>query len=185
MNLHLGCGDRIIEYPEWENVDLYAHLDGVVGIDVRELSAVYGADAADLIYASHLLQYFDEREAVDVLRDWRYVLKPGGTLRLAVPDFEALLHVYAETGGSLASIIGPLFGRWETCSKVEPVIYHKTVYDFPTLAYVLRVAGYRAVRKWNWRNTRHNQIDDGSQAYFPHMDKQNGLLLSLNVEATK
>jgi len=28
-------------------------------------------------------------------------------------------------------------------------------------------------------------IDDHSKAYFPHMDKENGKLLSLNIEAIK
>jgi len=28
-------------------------------------------------------------------------------------------------------------------------------------------------------------MDDHSQAYLPHMDKENGILISLNIEATK
>ena len=32
---------------------------------------------------------------------------------------------------------------------------------------------------------KHSDIDDYSQAYIPHMDKDNGTLMSLNVEAIK
>ena len=31
----------------------------------------------------------------------------------------------------------------------------------------------------------HIDYDDYSQAYYPHMDKDNGILISLNVEAIK
>ena len=41
------------------------------------------------------------------------------------------------------------------------------------------------VRRYDWRQTIHKDYDDHSQAYYPHMDKENGLLMSLNVEADK
>lgn len=37
----------------------------------------------------------------------------------------------------------------------------------------------------NWRETEHSDVDDFSQAYLPHMDKENGILMSLNIEAIK
>ncbi|GAG94071.1 unnamed protein product, partial [marine sediment metagenome] len=33
--------------------------------------------------------------------------------------------------------------------------------------------------------TIHKGYDDCSQSYIPHMDKEHGLLISLNVEAEK
>jgi len=41
------------------------------------------------------------------------------------------------------------------------------------------------VRRYDWRQTLHKDHDDHSQAYIPHMDKENGRLISLNVEAEK
>ena len=49
----------------------------------------------------------------------------------------------------------------------------------------LIAAGFKDVRRYDWRQTEHKDYDDFSQAYIPHMDKENGLLISLNVEATK
>ena len=40
----------------------------------------------------------------------------------------------------------------------------------------------RKVKKYNWKNTEHAQFDDHSQAYLPDMDKENGTLISLNIE---
>jgi len=174
MNLHLGCDKRFI--PGFVHIDLadYPHIDH--RHDIRSLPMI--ADGAvDLIYACHALEYFDRVEVIEILKEWRRTLKVGGILRLAVPDFEALVQVYARTG-DLMRIIGPLFGRW-------PVPYHRTAYDFASLSRVLEAVGMSEIRRYDWRATIHKDFDDYSQAYFPHMDKNAGLLISLNVEAVK
>ena len=45
--------------------------------------------------------------------------------------------------------------------------------------------GFERVARYDWRDTEHAEIDDYSQAYVPHMDKENGTLVSLNVQAYK
>jgi len=45
--------------------------------------------------------------------------------------------------------------------------------------------GFKEVVRYDWRKTEHFYVDDYSQAYLPHMDKTNGKLMSLNVEAIK
>ena len=44
---------------------------------------------------------------------------------------------------------------------------------------------FKDVKLYDWKKTEHSNYDDHSQAYFPHMDKDNGLLVSLNVESQK
>ena len=58
-------------------------------------------------------------------------------------------------------------------------------WDFDKLKKDLEKAGFTNVKRYDWRKTEHHYIDDYSQAYCPHMDKENGKLMSLNVEATK
>lgn len=65
------------------------------------------------------------------------------------------------------------------------MIYHKTVWNFTLLSEFLESNGFSDVRRYDWRQTIHKDYDDHSQAYYPHMDKENGILISLNVEATK
>jgi hypothetical protein len=59
------------------------------------------------------------------------------------------------------------------------------VFDEPFLKQALEEVGFQQVRRWDWRNTDHSQVDDYSQAYLPHLEKQNGQLMSLNLEAIK
>ena len=182
MKLHLGCWHRYI--PGWVHVDLcdMPHIDYKTSVD--DLS-MFADGVAELIYASHVLEYFDRIEAARVLAEWRRVLRPGGTLRLAVPDFDALIEVYRRSG-RLGTILGPLYGRMEIeTPEGKRTLYHKTVYNFADLAALLEENGFRDVRRYDWRQTVHKDYDDHSQAYYPHMDKENGLLVSLNVEATR
>ena len=182
MKLHLGCGKRFL--AGFVHVDLadFPHIDH--RHDVRRLPMVKDG-AAEPIYACHVLEYFDRVEVKPVLREWHRVLKPGGVLRVAVPDFSALIEVYRECL-DLSLIHGPLYGRNVIFSEEgERTIHHRTAYDFQALEAVLVSAGFRDPRRYDWRTTPHGDIDDFSQAYIPHLDKEHGRLISLNVEATK
>lgn len=179
MRIHLGCGRRHI--PGFVHVDhvAYPHVDHV--LDLRDLN-VFDDGCADLVYACQVLEYFDQFEVMQVLAEWRRVLAPGGTLRLSVPNFEVIVRLYA-AGIPLDWFIGTLFGRIDDGS--EGCIYHRTTYDAESLRATLERAGFVDARLWDWRGTDHAEVDDFSQAYFPHMEKERGILFNLNMEATR
>ena len=182
LRLHLGCGKRHI--PGFVHVDLndFHHVDYRNGIDRLPM---FANEAAELIYCSHAFAYFDRIQAPEVLAEWHRVLMPGGVLRLAVPDFEALTSVFRKSG-ELDRILGPLYGRMEIqAPDGSRILYHRTVYDFASLEKLCLAAGFRSIRRYDWRQTLHREYDDHSQAYFPHMDKERGEPISLNVEAMK
>jgi SAM-dependent methyltransferase len=177
IKLHLGCGWRNFG-NEWIHIDGgdYEHLDYK---DITKLE--FENNSVDLIYASHVIEYFDREEVKTLLNEWKRVLKPKGILRIAVPDFIKLMWVYQDTK-DLNKILGPLFGKME---MGDNIIYHKTVYDFKSLKNLLEELGFSNIISYNWKEKDHSKFDDHSQAYYPHMDKENGLLISLNVEAIK
>jgi len=107
-------------------------------------------------------------------------------LRLAVPNFSALVDVYVKTG-KIQAILGPLYGRWvlDTKQGNSGKIYHKTVYDKQSLCELLMQNGFESPREWDWRETDHALIDDHSQAYYPHMEKNLGIHVSLNISVNK
>lgn len=180
MKLNLGCGNRE-RIPGFTNVDLVHEKNVDIVSNVGKLPMI-ASESVELIYASHVLEYFDRDEARDVLTEWKRLLMPKGVLRLAVPDFEALVVVY-ERGYELSDIIGPLYGKMSIGHGKN--IYHKTVYDYKSLRRVLQAAGFINVHMYKWQNTVHKDYDDWSQSYLPHMNKENGILISLNVESVK
>jgi hypothetical protein len=82
--------------------------------------------------------------------------------------------------------LGALFGQMDINNdKENQTLYHRTSYNFKSLKKLLDDNCYMNVQKYEWQYTIHKDYHDHSQAYFPHMDKENGILVSLNFEATK
>lgn len=185
MKINLGCGENYI--PGFVHIDKssYPHVD--YQSDVKDLSFI-PTNSVELIYASHLLEYFDRHEVINVLEEWYRVLKPGGILRLAVPDFESIVKVYLKYKDlDHRGILGPLYGKWHIndSSHSKNIVYHKTTYDFFSIKKLLDYIGFKNIRKYRWEDTIHADYDDYSQAYIPHLDKKHGILISLNIEAQK
>lgn len=178
IKLHLGCGHRNFG-KDWVHIDggNYPHLDSH---DI--ICLPYENKTVNLIYASHVLEYFDREQAFALLGIWKDKLVDGGILRLAVPDFRMIARLYMENIYDLEDFLGPLYGKMEMGNNF---IYHKTAYDFLSLTELLFDVGFKEADKYDWRTTEHCHLDDHSQAYLPHMDKVNGTLISLNVEAIK
>tara|TARA_B100000287_G_scaffold132704_1_gene124771 strand:- start:2044 stop:2637 length:594 start_codon:yes stop_codon:yes gene_type:complete len=178
VRFNIGCGWRDFG-KDWIHIDGgdYDHLDSD-DIFIKE----YESNSADLIYSSHFIEYLDREEVIPLLKRWKEVLKPNGVMRLAVPNFEVYSNLYSSGEYPLDNFLGVLYGKMP---MGDETIYHKTVYDFDSLKTLLESIGMREVKKYNWEDTEHSEFDDHSQAYLPHMDKENGTSMSLNVECVK
>jgi ubiquinone/menaquinone biosynthesis C-methylase UbiE len=178
MKLHLGCGSRHI--PGFVHVDARPapHVDIVGPVERLPMPDA----SVSLIYASHILEHFGRYEYKAVLREWFRVLEPGGVLRLSVPDFAACAAIYYENG--LADVLSGLVGLIIGGPRSEQD-FHKMIFDEDFLRRDLLDIGFREVRRWDWRATEHAGIDDYSQAYIPHMHKEDGRHMSLNLEAVR
>lgn len=170
MKLHLGCGHR--------RLDGFVHVDGLVEmdpdlvVDVRNLTEM--ADhSASLIYACHVLEHIPRPEVIWTLQEWRRVLRPGGVLRVSVPDFETLAELYLNEGVSMWRIIGALMGR-----QNYPGNTHFLAMDYEYLAWLLGEAGFYDIRPWIPAEVLPAEYDDYSLARIE------GRMISLNVEAT-
>ena len=176
MKLHLGCGERFIE--GYKHIDIIErdHIDHVAYVD--HLPFIED-NCVEVIYACHLLEHFKRKDFMRVLAEWYRVLRPGGVLRISVPDFEQAIKIYQETG-DLEFIMGMLYGGQNYLYNM-----HYNTFDFKKLSTALKEIGFTAVARYDWRETEHAHVDDFSQAYYPHMDKDNGIQHSLNLEAIK
>ena len=128
MKIHLGCGKRFI--PGFVHVDSvsFPHVDHVA--DIRRLHMLSDA-SADLLYACQVIEYFDREEVGTVLKEWKRVLRPGGTLRVSVPNFAVIVKLY-KTGLPLEWFLGTLYGKIP--DERGGFQYHRTIYDFGVAA---------------------------------------------------
>ncbi len=134
------CGP--INFLGYANVDvkLSSHIHYVH--DAYPLE-IFESEALELVYVSHVLEHFPIPEVPNVLTEWHRILKPGGLLRLGVPDFPTLLRIYSDTG-DIKDILGPLM-RGQT----DLHNFHKSVYDEQYLSEILHAAGFSEVRPWD------------------------------------
>jgi len=168
--LHLGCGGNILPEP-FENLDI-RDLPGVDHLStVHPLS--FESDVFDLVYCSHVLEHFSRNETQDIVNEWVRVVKPGGTLRLAVPSLENLISIY-DSSGDLDSVLGPFIG-----GQTYKENFHYMLFDSGNLTKIMSNAGLIAIHPWDYRRTEHSEFWDFSQAVT------NGISISLNLEGRK
>jgi predicted SAM-dependent methyltransferase len=174
--LHIGCGDRYI--PGFIHIDVrkLPHVNYVASADKLDM---FENDSVDLVYSCHVLEHFRRDQIEDVLKEWYRVLKAGGTLRIAVPDFESVVKVYKKYK-DMELTMGLLYGGQD-----YPENTHFVAFDFSYLKKRLTEVGFKNIHRYDWRKTIHKDYDDYSQAYIPDMDKEHGLLMSLNLECEK
>ena len=176
LKLNLGCYNKKI--GNFVNIDVRPEVNPDLVDDVSKLEKIENG-SVDYIYISHCLEHFTHWQALQALNRYKEVLKPGGLLRIAVPDIQAAMIYYQETG-NLQDIKTMMIG-----SQLHEFDHHYNVWDFASLKKDLNMVGFIGVKRYDWRDTEHWYIDDYSQSYLPHMDKVNGRLMSLNVEARK
>lgn len=172
--LHLGCGP--IDARGFVNVDLqpFPHVHHVSGAFPLDM---FPSECADLVYASHILEHFSWTMTLDILKEWQRVLKPGGVLRLGVPDFPTIISIYLDTG-DIGQIHGPLMG-----GQSYPHNFHYAVFDEERLRTMLIAAGFRHVRCWDPAAAPHHSFRDTTSNVWKIRGKD--YAISLNLEAVK
>ncbi len=91
--LNWGCG-HITPFG-WINSDIEAGPGIDVVADIRR-GLPLAADSFDYIVSIHALPELSYRELDPALRELRRVLKPGGVLRLGLPDFDRAIQAYRQ-----------------------------------------------------------------------------------------
>ena len=126
------------------------------------------------IYASHVLEHLGYNgELQQTLSEFHRVLKPGGRLRVAVPDLELLCKLFVHPNLDFPGrfyIMRAMFG-----GRLDEYDVHHTGFSFEILGNFLNDAGFRNIR----RVQEFGLFDDTSKQRF------SGVLISLNVEAFK
>jgi predicted SAM-dependent methyltransferase len=94
MRANLGCGNQIC--PGWINIDIVRTGPSVVAHDLSTGIPLPNA-SCEVVYHSHVLEHLKRPDAQFFMRECFRVLKPGGILRVAVPDLEQVCRQYLLT----------------------------------------------------------------------------------------
>ncbi len=147
IRLNYGCGD--------------GRLDGHVGIDVRPCrgadhvlpawdTSPFEPDSVDQIYSRHMLEHLIPQDARRALGAWLNILKPGGVLRVVLPDLD--FHARQLLGEqnswtpdppeNLAHALAGFYGWHDPARGGTVEDAHRWGYTWQTLARLLGEIGY-------------------------------------------
>lgn len=171
--LHLGCGP--IRLPGFCNVDIVATKATDIVENVAHLKC-FPDNYAEEIYACHVLEHFAHVDIPVILKRWHAALRPGGRLRLSVPDIDRIVKIYIDnwehfqTAGN-APWIGLLYG-----GQGSRYDFHKTGFNFCWLKFLMENAGFHSISEYPHEPHFAGDVHDGSLAREPFKD-----YLSLNI----
>ncbi|HLG02843.1 MAG TPA: hypothetical protein VI731_04570 [Bacteroidia bacterium] len=160
MKLHLGCGQRYfegyvnIDYPATE----HTVMDKVVAdVQTDLLTLRYAAASINEVRLHHVFEHFSRPVACALLTNWHSWLKPGGILRIEVPDFNrTALRVLFSPGNKKKHVgLRHIFGSQEAHWAV-----HFEGYSKPLLNKMLTRFGYniQEFKRNSWRGTYNIEV---------------------------
>lgn len=139
LRLHLGSGNERKE--DWVNVDLAGYPVDVAWNLAQPLPLPDGS--ADGVFHEHLLEHLTLSEGLALAEESYRLLRPGGVLRIGVPDAGEGIRSYSEEPSGFLERVRP--GCPTPLLALEAIFYypgHKTMYDFETLELLLSAAGF-------------------------------------------
>ncbi len=89
--LNLGCGSKF--HNDWINIDMVSHHPSVISYNLVK-GIPYPDNQMDVIYHSQVLEHIPKGDAPGFIKECLRVLKPGGIMRIVVPDLENIATEY-------------------------------------------------------------------------------------------
>ena len=150
--LNLGCGASLFE--GWVNADFFRLRFWEAPRDLWrvDLRHPLPCDAAhwDGVFCEHVLEHLHAGEAIALLREVRRTLKPGGWLRVSVPDLHRYARQYLGQGGD------EKFARWPLRGAAVRALAqgwgHRSLWDAELLAAALLHAGFVEVEERSFQS---------------------------------
>ena len=111
-------------------------------------------DIVDFIYSSHFLEHLFKPDAERLLKESYRVLKPGGIVRVCVPDLACAVLLYSQ--GKKEQMLENYFFVED---KDSFLARHKYMYDFELLKQLLEKVGFSQVVRCEYRQGGTPDID--------------------------
>jgi predicted SAM-dependent methyltransferase len=126
-------------------------------------------DSVDAVYASHVWEHLYFEEALKLTEECYRILKPGGLLRLAVPNLKYHVETYLNSASEDAALVlneqllyrpksRPASTLMRLYIAMADFHSHKFMYDAPYLMKIMKEAGFTEVTEMECKMSRIEEI---------------------------
>jgi predicted SAM-dependent methyltransferase len=130
----------------------FCQKNNIVWADVTKRIPLPNSSTA-VLYSSHMFEHLDREDAVLFLSEAMRVLAPEGIIRLAVPDIQSLIQLYAKkldadwfVASTQMSVPRPRSSLQKLRNLVVGPRHHLWMYDGNSLCKLLTSAGFLSAK---------------------------------------
>lgn len=111
-------------------------------------------NTVDIIYSSHFFEHLFKDDAAALLNACKCALKPGGVIRIALPDLAYAVSLYGS--GKKTEMLDNYFF---VSGKGSYLARHKYMYDYDLIKSFLDTAGFSDVSRCKYRQGKTPDLD--------------------------
>ena len=155
--------------PGWFAIDLVDGAD--LRLDLARMDLPFGASSLDTVVCMSAINYFTRARAQQLVREVGRVLRPGGVCRMGVQDMRTLAERYVRGDREFffqkladgrdrfeGPTLGDKFAAWFYGYAVG-AYRCEYFYDFESLAYLFREAGFSLIERKGYRESRLVEVE--------------------------
>jgi predicted SAM-dependent methyltransferase len=139
--LHVGCGKN--HFDGWINADIDARSDLIIFLQKK---LPFKDNFLKRIYMEHVLEHVSYQTGIFFLKEARRTLKPGGVIRIALPDLDDLIDGYCKDWRRFDWVNWPEFSFIKTKAEMINIAFrwwgHKHLYNREELIRALIESGF-------------------------------------------
>ena len=165
LKLHVGCGT--VYKDGWINIDNNSdnNIEKLNLIWDVTFPLPFSTNSVSFLYNEHLLEHLEVKNAQRVLKDFLRVLKPGGVMRIAMPDLNSCVNTYNNKDylkNSQESLMRNGLGHVKTNAELLNINMrywgHQWLYDWEELERRLRDAGCEQIVQCSFGESEHVEL---------------------------
>lgn len=140
------------EFYTFGQYDEIIKKNGLLFCDLKN-GVPFADNSLDIVFTSHFLEHLSETDGLNFLEDCHRVLKPGGLLRILVPDLDFAAELYAS--GKVDEMLRTFF---YTSDRFD-FHAHKYGYNFNSLSERIKKFNFKEIKKQDFKKGECPNID--------------------------